>query len=68
MNIDKRYTQEFKNRSGETNHLAWFLVKEVSERLGIRTKSLYHWRSQLSEKPKLSKSTGEMLRIAKLES
>ena len=36
-------------------------------RLFICTKTLYHWRSQLSDKPKSIQSSDEKLNIAKLE-
>ena len=67
MSKGKRYTQEFKNEAVKQTTERGYSVTEVSERLGICTKTLYHWRSQLSEKPKPSKSSDEMFRIAKLE-
>ncbi|MFT5634994.1 MAG: transposase-like protein [Cognaticolwellia sp.] len=52
INKDKRYTQEFKIEAVKQTNERGYLVTEVSERLGIATKTLYHWRSQLSDKPK----------------
>jgi len=63
----KRYTQEFKIEAVKQTNERSYSVVEVSERLGICTKTLYHWRSQLSQKPKLVKAPDEQLRIAKLE-
>lgn len=45
-----------------------YSVAEVAERLDISIKTLYHWRSQLSDKPKSVQSPDEKLKIAKLES
>lgn len=44
-----------------------YSVAEVAERLDISIKTLYHWRSQLSDKPKSVQSPDEKLKIAKLE-
>ncbi|MGR6778093.1 IS3 family transposase [Moritella viscosa] len=68
MSKGKRYTQEFKIEAVKQITERGYSVAEVSERLGICTKTLYHWRSQLSDKPKQAKSSDEQLRIAKLES
>jgi transposase len=68
MSKGKRYTQEFKIEAVKQITERGYSVAEVSERLGICTKTLYHWRShQLSEKPKQTKSSDEQLRVAKLE-
>ncbi len=68
MSKGKRYTQEFKIEAVKQITERGYSVAEVSDRLGICTKTLYHWRSQLSDKPKQAKSSDEQLRIAKLES
>tara|TARA_B100000700_G_scaffold195549_1_gene215203 strand:+ start:165 stop:323 length:159 start_codon:yes stop_codon:yes gene_type:complete len=52
MSKGKRYTQEFKIEAVKQITERGYSVAEVSERLGICTKTLYHWRSQLSDKPK----------------
>jgi len=49
MNKGKRYTQEFKAEAVKQITDRGYSVAEVSERLGISTKTLYHWRSQLSD-------------------
>jgi transposase-like protein len=48
----KRYNQEFKIAAVKQITERGYSVSEVSKRLGICTKTLYHWRSQLSIKPK----------------
>lgn len=67
MSKGKRYTQEFKIEAVKQITERGYSVAEVSERLDICTKTLYPWRSQLSEKPKQTKSSDERLRIAKLK-
>jgi len=67
MSKGKRYTEEFKIEAVKQTTERGYSVAEVSERLGICTKTLYNWRSQLSDKPKPSKSSYEQLRIARLE-
>jgi transposase len=67
MSKGKRYTQEFKIEAVKQVTDRGYSVAEVSDRLGICTKTLYHWRSQFSDKPKSVKSSDEKLRIAKLE-
>ncbi|MEW6992628.1 transposase [Colwelliaceae bacterium 6441] len=67
MSKGKRYTQEFKIEAVKQITERGYSVAEVSGRLGICTKTLYHWRSQLSDKPKSVNSSDETLRIAKLE-
>ena len=39
----KRYTEEFKNEAVKQVTERGYSVKEISERLGISTKSLYVW-------------------------
>ena len=58
MSKGKRYTQEFKEAAVKQITERGYSVAEVAERLDISTKTLYHWRSQLSD---------EKLKIAKLE-
>ena len=67
MSKGKPYTQEFKSEAVKQITERGYSVSDVSERLGICTKTLYHWRSQLSDKPKQVKSTDEQLKIAKLK-
>ena len=68
MSKGKRYTQEFKVEAVKQITDRGYSVSEVSERLGICTKTLYHWRSQLSQIPKPKQSSDDQLKIAKLES
>ena len=58
MSKGKRYTREFKEAAVKQITERGYSVAEVAERLDISTKTLYHWRSQLSD---------EKLKIAKLE-
>ena len=44
----KRYTEEFKIEAVKQVTDRGYSVNKVAERLGITTKSLYNWRSQLS--------------------
>jgi len=67
MSKGKRYTQEFKIEAVKQITERGYPVAEVSERLGICTKTLYHWRSQLSDEPKRVKSSDDQLKLAKLE-
>jgi len=63
----KRYTLEFKIEAVKQITECGYSIAEVSERLGICTKTLYHWRSLLLDKPKQTKLSDEKLRIARLE-
>jgi len=67
MSKGKRYTHEFKIEAVKQVTDRGYSVYEVSERLGISTKTLYHWRSQLSDEPRRVKSSDEQLKFAKLE-
>ncbi len=48
MSKSKRYTQEFKEAAVKQITERGYSVAEVAERLDICTKTLYHWRRQLS--------------------
>lgn len=67
MSKGKRYTGEFKIEAVKQITERGYSVQEVADRLGISTKSLYHWRSQLSHSKTKRQSTDDMARIAKLE-
>lgn len=67
MSKGKRYTKEFKIEAVKQVTDRGYSVNEVAERLGITTKSLYNWRSQLSGKKPVSPSPDDSVRIAKLE-
>ena len=67
MSKVKRYTEEFKIEAVKQVTDRGYSVNEVAERLGITTKSLYNWRSQLSGKKEVRQSSDNSVRIAKLE-
>jgi transposase len=67
MSKGKRYTDEFKIEAVKQITERGYSVQEVAERLGISTKSLYHWRSQLSGDKSVRQSSDDLVRIAKLE-
>ena len=66
MSRGKRYTEEFKIEAVKQVTDRGYSVNEVAERLGITTKSLYNWRSQLSGKKEVCQSSDNSVRIAKL--
>ena len=47
MSKGKRYTEELKREAVKQVVERGYSVAEVAERLGICTKTLYHWRSAL---------------------
>lgn len=67
MSKGKRYTEEFKIETVKQITESGYSVQEVAKRLGISTKSLYHWRSQLRGNKTVRQSTDDSVRIAKLE-
>ena len=67
MSKGKRYTEEFKIEAVKQVTDRGYSVNEVAERLGITTKSLYNWRSQLAGNKKARPSSDDSVRIAKLE-
>jgi transposase len=68
MSKGKRYTEEFKIEAVKQITDRGYSVQEVAERLGISTKSLYHWRDQLSgNKVVVRPKSDDSVRIAKLE-
>ena len=68
MSKGKRYTEEFKIEAVKQITDRGYSVQEVAERLGISTKSLYHWRDQLSGNQVVARSkSDDSVRIAKLE-
>jgi transposase len=69
MSKGKRYTEEFKIEALKQITERGYSVQEVAERLGISTKSLYHWRSQLGGHKTVvaRKVSDDSVRIAKLE-
>lgn len=68
MSKGKRYTEEFKIEAVKQITDRGYSVQEVAERLGISTKSLYHWRDQLSGNKVVARpKSDDSVRIAKLE-
>lgn len=67
MSKGKRYTEEFKIEAVKQVTERGYSVNEVAERLGITTKSLYNWRSQLSGNKPVRTASDNSVRIAKLE-
>ena len=67
MSKGKRYTEEFKGEAVKQITERGYSVQEVADRLGISTKSLYHWRCQLSSSKVTRQSSDDSVRIAKLE-
>jgi transposase len=67
MSKGKRYTEEFKIEAVKQVTDRGYSVNEVAERLGITTKSLYNWRSQLGGKQTVRTASDNSVRIAKLE-
>jgi transposase len=67
MSKGKRYTEEFKTEAVKQITERGYSVQEVAERLGITTKSLYNWRSQINGNRAVHQSSDDSVRIAKLE-
>jgi len=51
MSKGKRYTQVFKIEAVKQTTERGYSVSEVSERLGVCTKTLYHWRKNRLNNP-----------------
>jgi transposase len=68
MSKGKRYTEEFKNEAVKQITERGYSVTEVADRLGVCTKTLYQWRSDLRVSPKQLKSTDDQAEIARLKS
>ena len=68
MSKGKRYTEEFKNEAVKQITERGYSVIEVANRLGVCTKTLYQWRSDLRGSPKELKSTDDQAEIARLKS
>lgn len=67
MSKGKRYTEESTIEAVKLIAEGGYSVQEVAERLGISTKSLYHWRSQWSGNKTVRQSSDDSVRVAKLE-
>ena len=60
-----RYSDEFKIDAVAQVTERGYSVKEVAERLGISTKSLYTWMAQFSEPQRLTDQQAEVRRLKK---
>ena len=67
MSKGKRYTNEFKREAVKQVVERGYSVAEVSERLGVCTKTLYQWRTDLHGSPQEIKSSDDQTEIARLK-
>jgi len=67
MSKGKRYTNEFKKEAVKQVVERGYSVAEVSERLGICTKTLYQWRTDFHGSPTEIKSSDDQAEIARLK-
>jgi len=67
MSKGKRYTRQFKEEAVKQIVERGYSVAEVAERLGICTKTLYHWKSELHGSTDQIKSSNDQLEIARLK-
>jgi transposase len=67
MSKGKRYPEEFRREAVKQVIERGYSVAEVAKRLGISTKSLYQWRTDLHGSPKEIKSSDDQAEIAKLK-
>lgn len=63
--MSKRYTDEFKQEAVRQVQERGYSVTDVSERLGICSKSLYAWLSK--SKKKVNRDNSSQLEIARLK-
>ena len=68
MSKGKRYTQQFKEEAVKQIIERGYSVAEVAERLGICTKTLYHWKASMHGSSQKIKSTDDQAEIARLKS
>tara|TARA_B110000014_G_C19814129_1_gene422551 strand:- start:339 stop:617 length:279 start_codon:yes stop_codon:yes gene_type:complete len=68
MSKGKRYTQQFKEEAVKQVVERGYSVAEVAERLGICTKTLYHWKASMHGSAKEVKATDDHAEIARLKS
>ena len=67
MSRGKPYSQELKSEAVKQIIERDYLVADVSKRLGISRKNLYHWRSQLADEPRRVKSSDDQLKLPKFK-
>ena len=67
MSKGKRYTQQFKEEAVKQIVERGYSVAEVAERLGICTKTLYHWKASMRGSPQQIKSSDDQAEIIRLK-
>ena len=67
MSKGKRYTQQFKEEAVKQVVERGYSVAEVAERLGICTKTLYHWKATMHSSLQQIKSSDDQTEIARLK-
>jgi transposase len=67
MSKGKRYTEQFKQEAVKPVIERGYSVAEVTDRLGICTKTLYQWRATLHGSPQQIKSSDDQSEIARLK-
>lgn len=67
MGKGTRYTQQFKEEAVKQIVERGYSVAEVAERLGISTKTLYHWKASMHGSSQHIKSTDDQAEIARLK-
>mgnify|MGYP000025287291 FL=1 len=67
MSKGKRYTEEFKREAVKQVVERGYSVAEVADRLGICTKTLYQWRSDMHGTSQQIKSADDKAELARLK-
>jgi len=67
MSKGKRYPEQFKVEAVKQISERGYSVAEVADRLGISTKTLYQWRSDLGGNAGHKKSSDDQIEIAQLK-
>ena len=67
MSKGKRYTQQFKEEAVKQVVERGYSVAEVAVRLGICTKTLYHWNASMHGSPQQIKASDDQTEIARLK-
>jgi transposase len=67
MSKGKRYTQQFKEEAVKQIVERGYSVADVAERLGICTKTLYHWKASKQGSAQQIKSSHDQTEIARLK-
>ena len=68
MSKGKRYTQQFKEEAVRQIVERGYSVADVAERLGICTKTLYHWKTTVHGSTQQVNSSNDQMEIARLKS